>query len=258
MKKYIKPSYKKRKPEEEVKEDRTVRLNKYIANSGLCSRREADKYIADGFIKINGKVVTELGTKIEPGDTVKYKNKIIRSEKYVYVLMNKPKDTITSNKDETGRKTVIDLLKNKVPERVYPVGRLDKNTTGVLLLTNDGDITKELTHPKHKRKKIYHVFTDKNVSKEDLFKLTEGFELEDGFMNFDSISYVGKAQKNELGVEIHSGRNRIIRRMFEHLGYKVIKLDRVLFSGLTKKGLSRGRWRYLNEKEIGMLKRFRN
>lgn len=244
----------KRTFEEEKENTDVVRLNKYLSNSGLCSRREADKYIARGFVKVNGKVVTQLGTKINLNDIVKYKNKIIRSEKLVYVLINKPKNTITSNKDETGRKTVIDLLNNRVKERVYPVGRLDRNTTGVLILTNDGELTKELTHPKYNKKKIYHAFTNKDVTKEDLLKLTKGFELEDGFMFFDAISYVSQDSKNELGIEIHSGRNRIIRRMFEYLGYEVVKLDRVYFAGLTKKSLKRGRWRYLAEREVGMLK----
>ncbi len=238
-------------------EKKEIRLNKYLSNSGLCSRREADKYITAGLVKVNNKVVTELGTKINIRDIIMYKNKIIKSEKLVYIIMNKPKDTITSNSDEFDRRTVIDLLRNKVNQRIYPIGRLDRNTTGVLLLTNDGDLTKELTHPKYRRRKIYHVFVNKNVSKEDLLKLTKGVELDDGIMHFDAMSYVSGAKKNELGVEIHSGKNRIIRRMFEKLGYELVKLDRVYFSGLTKKGLKRGRWRYLNEKEIVMLKRFK-
>ncbi len=253
-KKTPKKNYNKTKLKETTEEDNSIRLNKYLSNAGVCSRREADELIKTGKVTVNGKVVEELGIKVQKNDKIKCNGKPVRAEKNVYILMNKPKDTITSNSDESGRKTVIDILRNKVKERIYPVGRLDRNSTGVLLLTNDGKLTKELTHPKYKKKKIYAVTTDKNISSEDILKLSDGLELEDGFMKFDAISYVGPANKNEVGVEIHSGRNRIIRRMFQHLGYEVIKLDRVLFAGFTKKGLGRGKWRYLNEREVGMLK----
>ena len=231
-----------------------MRLNKFIASTGLCSRREADSYIESGKIKVNGKVVTELGTRITNKDKVSLNNKALTNEKKVYVLLNKPKGFVTSTKDPKADRLVIDLVKNCCTERIYPVGRLDKNTTGVLLLTNDGELAAQLTHPKYNKKKIYHVFLNKNLTKTDLNKLVEGFELEDGFISADAASYVNAEDKSQVGVEIHSGKNRIVRRMFEHLGYKVKKLDRVLFAGLTKKGLSRGKWRFLTEKEIGMLK----
>ena len=248
------PKNYKEKQKENLEEESLIRLNKYISNAGICSRREADELIKSGKVKVNGKVVIELGTKVKTGDKIKCNGKPVRAEKLVYILMNKPKDTITSTNDESGRRTVIDLLKSKVKERVYPVGRLDRQSTGVLLITNDGELTKELTHPKYKKKKIYSVVTDKNISKEDMLKLSDGLELEDGFMKFDAVSYVSQGNMNEVGVEIHSGRNRIIRRMFKHLAYEVIKLDRVYFAGFTKKGLSRGRWRHLSDREIGMLK----
>lgn len=236
------------------KEPELIRLNKYISNAGVCSRREADTLIKKGLIKVNGTVVTEMGKKISPFDKVLHNGKLIKPEKYIYILINKPKNTITTTKDEQGRRTVTELLGNNVTQRVYPVGRLDRDTTGVLLLTNDGELTGELTHPKYNKKKVYHVFVDKNVTKEDMYKLTQGIELEDGNMAFDAISYVNSKNKLELGVEIHSGKNRIIRRMFEALGYQVVRLDRVYFAGLTKKGLGRGKWRYLSEKEVGILK----
>ncbi len=233
-----------------------TRLNKYIASSGICSRREADKLISEGMISINGEVVTQLGTKVQPGDEVRYAGELLSFERYVYILLNKPKDFITTVDDPQGRRTVMELVKNHIPERIYPVGRLDKNTTGLLLLTNDGDLAKKLTHPSHGVRKIYHVVTDKPVSKTEMKQLAEeGIELEDGLAKVDSIAFVGDGiNKRELGVELHSGKNRIVRRMFEGLGYKVTKLDRVSFAGLTKKSILRGKFRHLNEKEIGMLK----
>lgn len=230
-----------------------VRLNKFIANSGICSRREADEFIEAGVVTVNGVVVTELGTKVKPTDDVRFNGQRLQGEKKVYILLNKPKGYVTSVDDPHADKTVMDLIKGACSERVYPVGRLDKNTTGVLLFTNDGELTKQLTHPSNEKIKIYHAFLDKNVSQPDLEKLVEGFDLEDGFTQADSASYVD-GQKSEVGLEIHSGRNRIVRRMFEHLGYKVTKLDRVYFAGLTKKGLKRGDWRILTPKEVNMLK----
>lgn len=232
-----------------------VRLNKYMANSGLCSRREADKLILTGSVTVNGRKVTELGTKITPGDEVKFKGRKLIPEKNVYILMNKPKDVITSTEDPQGRKTVFSIIRSKPDERIYPVGRLDRMTTGVLLLTNDGDLTKKLTHPKYQKKKIYQVSLNKNLNRKDMEKIAEGITLDDGLIQSDSISYVDPDDKREIGIEIHSGRNRIIRRIFESLDYRVEKLDRVYFAGLTKKGLTRGKWRYLSDKEISVLKR---
>lgn len=244
-----------KKKDAEKEDDGTVRLNKYIANAGICSRREADDLIRAGAVSVNGKIVTEMGYKVKPGDIVNYGGQTIRQERKVYILLNKPKDYITTAVDPQKRKTVLELIKGACKERVYPVGRLDRNTTGLLLLTNDGELTKKLTHPASNIKKIYHVVTDKNVSKQDIIKLTEGFRLDDGFTKADSAAYVETAEsKKEIGIEMHSGKNRIVRRMMEHLGYKVVKLDRVVFAGLTKKDLPRGRWRFLSEKEIGMLK----
>lgn len=231
-----------------------IRLNKYIANSGLCSRREADEFIKQGLVTVNGKVVSELGTKVSEKDVIKFKGKLLMKERKVYVLLNKPKDYITTTDDPYAKKIVFDLLKYACKERIYPVGRLDRMTTGVLLLTNDGDLTKKLTHPKFNKKKIYHISLDKNLKKPDLVKISEGIDLEDGFISADAIAYVDPNDKKQIGLEIHSGRNRIIRRVFEHLGYRIVKLDRVYFAGLTKKGLQRGKWRYLTEKEIVMLK----
>lgn len=231
-----------------------VRLNKYIANTGLCSRREADDLISAGLISINGKITTVLGTKVAPSDVVKYNGKTLMKERKVYVLLNKPKDFVTTTDDPYAKKKVTDLVQKACKERIYPVGRLDRLTTGVLLLTNDGELTTRLTHPKYNRKKIYHVFLNKNVKKGDLDQLIEGIELDDGKAFVDSVSYVDPVDKKQVGVEIHSGKNRIIRRLFEHLGYRIVKLDRVYFAGLTKKGLSRGEWRYLKDKEISMLK----
>lgn len=232
-----------------------IRLNRFIASSGICSRREADEIIKQGLISVNGKRVTDLGTKVNLTDDVRYKGKRLSAEKKVYILMNKPKGYVTTVEDPHADKTVLDLLGPDFPERVYPVGRLDKETTGVLLLTNDGDLTSKLTHPKFERKKVYHVFLDKDVTRNDLLRLTEGVELEDGFVAADSVSYADPADKTQVGIELHSGQNRVIRRMFEALGFRVRKLDRVYFAGLTKKSVQRGKWRYLNEKEINMLKR---
>jgi len=232
-----------------------IRLNRFIANSGVCSRREADELIQKGFISVNGKKVTDLGTKVTYNDDVRYKGNRLSAEKKVYILMNKPKGYVTTVEDPHADHTVIDLLGDSFPERVYPVGRLDKETTGVLLLTNDGDLTGRLTHPKYKRRKIYHVFLDNPVTQKDLFKLTEGIELDGVNVAADAVSFADASDKSQIGIELHSGQNRVIRRMFETLGYKVKKLDRVYFAGLTKKNVQRGKWRFLSEKEIIMLKR---
>ncbi len=229
-----------------------VRLNKYIANSGVCSRREADKLIEQGLIMVNGEVVTELGTKIKFGDKVQYEGNYLRGEQHVYLLMNKPKDFITTSKDPQGRKTVMDLIGSKCKERVYPVGRLDRNTTGLLMLTNDGELASKLTHPKHEIKKLYQVETDIPVKPSDLDLLVSGITLEDGDAKADNAAYAGG--KNIIGVELHSGKNRIVRRMFAELGYEVKKLDRVMFAGLTKKDIPRGKWRFLTDKEVAYLK----
>lgn len=237
----------------EVGEEVTLRLNRFISQSGVCSRREADELIAKGLVTVNGEIVKELGVKVLPTDRVELEGKRLQGEKKVYIVMNKPKGYVTSLEDPHNDRVVVDLLKGQIRERVYPVGRLDKWTTGVLLLTNDGDLTKELTHPSFGKQKIYHVFLDKPCTEEDLFKLSEGFELEDGFISADAVSYAGSSRR-EVGVELHSGRNRIVRRMFEHLGYEVEKLDRVYFAGLTKLGLRRGFWRVLDAKEVSALK----
>lgn len=236
-------------------EQEKIRLNRFIANSGLCSRRDADEHIRNGLITINGQVVTDMGTKVSQSDDVRYRNKRLTAEKKVYILMNKPKDYVTTVEDPHADKTVIDLLGKDFPERVYPVGRLDKATTGVLLLTNDGELAGKLTHPKYQRKKVYHVWLDRQVDKNDLFRLTEGIELEDLKVAADAVSYADPDDRSQIGVELHSGQNRIVRRMFEALGYEVKKLDRVYFAGLTKKNLRRGKWRFLTEKEVSMLKR---
>jgi 23S rRNA pseudouridine2605 synthase len=236
-------------------EEQVVRLNRYIANAGICSRREADKLILAGEISVNGKVVTEMGVKVNPGDEVKYNGKVIRSEKQVYIIMNKPKDTITTSDDPEERRTVIDLLSDNVPERVYPVGRLDRNTTGVLVLTNDGDLSQKLTHPSYNIKKIYLAVLDKPLTKDHLEQLAAGVKLEDGFIKPDAIDYVDDQDKRHIGVEIHSGRNHIIHRMFGHFEYNLEKLDRVSYAGLTKKDMKRGQWRFLTEQEVGHLRR---
>jgi len=232
-----------------------LRLNKYIANTGLCSRREADEYIKTGLISVNGTVITEMGVKVNPTDEIKYNGERLKTEKKVYLILNKPKDYVTTVDDPHAEKTVMHLIEGACHERIYPVGRLDRNTTGVLLFTNDGELTKQLTHPKHNKKKVYHVHLDQVVSKTDVEKLTEGIELDDGMAMADAASYADEGDKKQLGVEIHSGKNRVIRRMFETLGYKVVKLDRVYFAGLTKKGLTRGKLRFLTEQEISMLKK---
>lgn len=239
---------------EDIDPNEEIRLNKYMANAGICSRREADDYIAKGMVKVNGEVVTELGTKIKRDDVVEYDEKIVVPERKCYVLLNKPKDCVTTTDDPNGRITVLDIVKNACKERIYPVGRLDRNTTGVLLLTNDGDLASKLTHPKFVKKKIYHVWTDKDISEEDMQRLADGIELPDGEIHADAISYVSETDRNQAGIEIHSGRNRIVRRMFEQLGYRVTKLDRVYFAGLTKKNLPRGRWRYLTQEEVNALR----
>jgi len=232
-----------------------IRLNRFISNSGLCSRRDADEHIKNGLITVNGKVTTELSTRVSLTDDVRFKNKKLMAEKKVYILMNKPKDYVTTVEDPHADKTVLDLLGDDLKERVYPVGRLDRATTGVLLLTNDGDLTGKLTHPKYKRRKIYHVFLDRQVAKNDLFRFTEGIDLDGETIIADAVSYADENDRSQIGIELHSGQNRVVRRMFESLGYKVKKLDRVYFAGLTKKNLPRGKWRFLNDKEIGMLKR---
>ena len=240
--------------EENYDPNEPLRLNKFLANAGICSRREADEFIQAGVVTVNGEVVTELGTKIKRTDEIKFHDQPVNLEKKVYVLLNKPKDCVTTSDDPQQRKTVMDLVKNVCPERIYPVGRLDRNTTGVLLLTNDGDLASKLTHPKFLKKKVYHVFLDKNVTAHDMQQIAEGIELEDGEIHADAIEYASDTDKSQVGIEIHSGKNRIVRRIFEHLGYRVVKLDRVQFAGLTKKNLRRGDWRFLTEKEVEMLR----
>ncbi len=237
------------------KQNTEVRLNRYLANAGICSRREADKYIESGIVTINGKVITELGTKVKYGDEVKFNDAPLVPEKKTYILLNKPKDYVTTLDDPHAKKTVIDLIKNGCNVRVYPVGRLDKATTGLLLLTNDGELAEFLAHPRNNKKKIYQATLDRAAKTDDLQKLYDGVNLDDGPVKADEITFTDKLDKREIGIEIHSGRNRIVRRMFEHLGYKVKKLDRVYFAGLTKKNLPRGKWRFLSEKEVIMLKR---
>ncbi len=244
-------SPKPRKPKASGEEG--IRLNRFIANSGICSRREADQYILQGVVTVNGQVVTELGTKVFSNDEVRFDDKILKGEEKVYILMNKPKNCVTTTDDEHDRKTVLDLVAGKCPQRVYPVGRLDRDTTGVLLLTNDGELTEKLTHPSYNKKKIYHVFLDSNLNQKDFDKILKGIYLDDGLINADALSYIDGDQ-SQLGIEIHSGRNRIVRRIFESLGYKVVKLDRVYFAGLTKKNLRRGQWRFLTDKELAILK----
>ena len=240
--------------EENYDPNEPIRLNKYLANAGVCSRREADEYIQAGVITVNGNVVTELGTKVLRTDEVKFHDQPVSLEKKVYVLLNKPKDYVTTSDDPQQRKTVMDLVKNCCKERIYPVGRLDRNTTGVLLLTNDGDMASKLTHPKFLKKKIYHVYLDKNVTAHDIQLIRDGITLEDGDIKADACEYADPIDKKQVGIEIHSGKNRIVRRIFESLGYKVTKLDRVQFAGLTKKNLRRGDWRYLTEEEVDRLR----
>jgi 23S rRNA pseudouridine2605 synthase len=240
--------------EEHFDPNESIRLNKYLANAGICSRREADEFIQAGLVKVNGKTVTELGTKVIRADEVIFHSDLVKLEQKVYVLLNKPKNCVTTADDPQERLTVMDLVKTACHERIFPVGRLDRNTTGVLLLTNDGDLASKLTHPKYLKKKIYHVWLDKDVSIADMQKMADGVELDDGEIHADAISYVTETDKDQVGIEIHSGKNRVVRRMFEALGYHVIKLDRVYFAGLTKKNLKRGQWRYLSEKEVSMLR----
>lgn len=243
------------KYEEELTDpNEPIRLNKFLANAGVCSRREADAFIQAGVVKVNGEAVKELGTKITRKDQVMFHDQPVRIESKIYLLLNKPKNCMTTVDDPQNRRTVMDLVKNACHERIYPVGRLDRNTTGVLLLTNDGNLASKLTHPSFKKKKIYHVWLDKEVAVEDMEKLATGLELEDGEIHADAISYASETDRKQVGVEIHSGRNRIVRRMFEALGYHVTKLDRVYFAGLTKKNLGRGKWRYLNEQEVNALR----
>ena len=240
--------------EQFVDPNEPIRLNKFLANAGVCSRREADEFITAGVVSVNGEVVTELGTKIKRSDVVKFHDEPVSIERKVYVLLNKPKDTVTTSDDPQERRTVMDLVKGACNERIYPVGRLYRNTTGVLLLTNDGDLASKLTHPKFLKKKIYHVHLDKNLTKADMDQIAAGIQLEDGEIHADAISYTDDFKKDQVGIEIHSGKNRIVRRIFESLGYKVVKLDRVFFAGLTKKGLRRGDWRYLSEAEVNYLR----
>ena len=240
--------------EENYDPNEPVRLNKFLANAGVCSRREADEFIQAGVVTVNGQVVTELGTKIMRTDTVMFHDAPVTPEKKVYVLLNKPKDYVTTSDDPQQRKTVMDLVKGACPERIYPVGRLDRNTTGVLLLTNDGDMASKLTHPKYLKKKIYHVHLDKNVTAHDMQQIAEGIMLDDGEIKADDVQYADPVDKKQVGIVIHSGKNRIVRRIFESLGYRVTKLDRVQFAGLTKKNLRRGDWRYLTEEEVDRLR----
>lgn len=231
-----------------------MRLNKFLANAGVCSRREADDFITAGVVTVNGEIVTELGTKVMLTDTVMFHDQLVSIEKKVYVLLNKPKDYVTTSEDPQNRKTVMDLVKGACRERIYPVGRLDRNTTGVLLLTNDGELATKLTHPQYLKKKIYHVHLDKSVTAADMRLIADGIHLEDGEIHADAIEYANETDRKQVGIEIHSGRNRIVRRIFESLGYKVLKLDRVYFAGLTKKNVRRGDWRFLTEKEVNMLR----
>ena len=243
------PNYKPQKTQDDGK----MRLNRFLANAGICSRREADTYIEAGVVSVNGKVTTEMGIRVSASDDVRFNGERITAEKKVYILLNKSKGYVTTLDDPHADKTVMDQIKGACHERVYPVGRLDKATTGLLLFTNDGELTKKLTHPRHKKKKVYHAFLDKKMQKSDLLKLVEGFELEDGFTSADAAHFVEEDDKKQVGVEIHSGKNRIVRRMFAHLGYNVQKLDRVYFCGLTKKDLPRGKWRFLTQMEVNML-----
>jgi 23S rRNA pseudouridine2605 synthase len=240
--------------EENFDPNEQIRLNKYLANAGVCSRREADEFIKAGLVKVNGELATELGTKVRRADEVTFHNEPVKLEHKIYLLLNKPRNCVTTADDPQERLTVMDLVKTACQERIFPVGRLDRNTTGVLLLTNDGDLSAKLTHPKFLKKKIYHVWLDKDVAVEDMQKMAEGIELEDGEIHADAISYVSDEAKDQVGIEIHSGRNRIVRRMFESLGYHVVKLDRVYFAGLTKKNLKKGHWRFLSDQEVNMLR----
>ncbi|GFD96622.1 hypothetical protein KUL156_50710 [Alteromonas sp. KUL156] len=241
------------KPTQKKTEDTGIRLNKFISNSGICSRREADTYIEHGSVSVNGKLVTEMGYKVQPTDEVRFDGTLISMEQKRYVLLNKPKNYITTMEDDRGRKTVMELVGNATRERIYPVGRLDRNTTGLLLFTNDGELAKKLTHPKHNVRKLYHASLDKKLTIADLEKLRGDVIIEGRKVFIDAVSYVEGEKKTEVGIEIHSGRNRIVRKIFEHYGYHVKKLDRVIFAGLTKKNLPRGRWRELTQQEINTL-----
>ncbi len=236
------------------REPKKIRLNRYIANSGICSRREADEIILAGHIKVNEKLVKEVGTKVTYSDIVRFKGRKLNPEKKIYLLLNKPKDYITTVDDPYAKRTVMELVRNSCRERIYPVGRLDRHTTGLLFFTNDGELTKKLTHPSHKVIKIYQVGLDRPLEREDMEKIASGIELEDGAVQVDEISWIDDSDKSQVGVQIHSGKNRIIRRIFKHFDYKVVKLDRVFFAGLTKKNLPRGKWRFLDEKEVNRLK----
>ncbi len=243
------------KPQNESADDGTIRLNKYISNAGICSRREADTLIATGVVQVNGKIVTEMGYKVKPTDVIKYGGQTLRKERLVYLILNKPKDYITTYDDPQKRRTVLELIQGACKERIYPVGRLDRATTGLLMFTNDGELTKKLTHPRYGVRKVYHVELDKPLKRSDMDKIEAGLELEDGEIKVDEITYVGEGKdKSIVGIELHSGKNRIVRRIFEHLGYNVRKLDRVVFGPLTKKDMPRGRWRLLTDAEVGMLK----
>ncbi len=250
-----KPPFKKAtKPAPKAANDGKIRLNKYLANAGIASRREADNLIKTGLVEVNGKIITEMGYQVEPNDEVKFNGSLISQEKKVYYALNKPKGFITTTDDPKARKTVMDLMANTGKERIYPVGRLDRKTTGVLLFTNDGDLAKKLTHPSHGARKIYQVVLNKNLEKRDLIAIEKGVELSDGPIQVDEISYIEQKSRKNVGVVLHSGRNRIVRRIFEHLDYEVTQLDRVFFAGITKKNLSRGQWRKLTDKEVSFLK----
>lgn len=245
----------KRKQAEHIRElNEPMRINRFLSVAGICSRREADTYIQAGLVEINGKVCTELGTKVKPSDEVRYNGELIKAEAKQYLLLNKPKGFITTMDDPRARKTVMDLVGGATKERIYPVGRLDRATTGVLLFTNDGDMAKKLTHPSHGARKIYSVHLDKNFKKSDFDAVMQGLELEDGVIVPDALSYADEKSKNHIGIELHSGKNRIVRRIFEHLGYEVVKLDRTSFAGLTKKGMNRGHYRFLTKDEVNFLK----
>ena len=256
---YQKKTWSDKKPSsskpQRAEDDGMTRLNKFISNAGICSRREADDLIISGVVQVNGKTITEMGYRVKPTDIIKYGGQTLKRERMVYLILNKPKDYITTADDPQQRRTVLELVQGACKERIYPVGRLDRATTGLLMFTNDGDLTKKLTHPKYGVRKIYHVELDKPLKRLDLDQIAAGIELEDGPIKVDEVTYVGDgADKTQVGVEIHSGKNRIVRRIFEHMGYNVRKLDRVMFGSLTKKDLSRGRWRMLSEAEVGMLK----
>ncbi|MGF1532228.1 MAG: pseudouridine synthase [Bernardetiaceae bacterium] len=249
-------TFRKRKEEPAPLPPKDTRLNRFIANAGICSRREADTHITAGHVQINGVVVTELGRRVKPDDQVRYKGRIISAERPVYILLNKPKDFITTTKDPQGRPTVMDLVKDAAPQRLYPVGRLDRQTTGLLLLTNDGDLSKKLTHPSYQVPKVYRIELDKPIEADHFDQLSQGITLEDGFIKPDDLAVVSP-DGLVLGIEIHSGKNRIVRRMFEHFGYQIEKLDRTIYAGLTKAGLGRGKWRFLKEQEVVRLKFFK-